>query len=528
MNQAMRSPRKLSAALVLLAALLAAVLVAGCGGGSSSGGGGEDPARLAPTDAPVYVEANLAPDSEEADNLNELADTVVGIDDIGEFITDELEKSALGEGEKFNYEEEVEPWLGEKAGLYFSEIEGGDLSGLGAAVETTDAGEAEEFIEKRIEEGDEGPDEEEFEGHKFWISDSEGTAIGIVGEDLVIGETKTQFEEMVKASEAEGLSEAPKFTKAIEAAGETGVGRVYVDIGGLIKAEGSRIPPETEAFFSITGIEPSEATAVVSAVPHSEALEIDVSTDATNAVQSGDASALLESLPATAVAGLASPEVGKSLGESFEELDKKGVPGQIEPGELGPGLKSAGIDIESLAESLGDVAAFAEGSSAANIGGALEIETKNASEAQNTVSNLGLLLRATRTPGVTPLSGNLTGFQVSTPELGEQPLIVGTSGEKIVIAYGSKAAAQALRSQSKTLGSTADFEAAKSGLGSTPISLFVDGGPTLKLVKGILSPEEAAEFSGAEPYVEKISYIGAGSETKGDATNAKIIIGLHK
>ena len=46
-----------------------------------------------------------------------------------------------------------------------------------------------------------------------------------------------------------------------------------------------------------------------------------------------------------------------------------------------------------------------------------------------------------------------------------------------MIAYGPKAAAQALRSNAKTLGTTADFEAAKGALGSTPMSAFVDGGP---------------------------------------------------
>ena len=46
------------------------------------------------------------------------------------------------------------------------------------------------------------------------------------------------------------------------------------------------------------------------------------------------------------------------------------------------------------------------------------IETKNASEAKNTVSNLGLLLRAAGTPGVTAISGELTGFSVRSAELG--------------------------------------------------------------------------------------------------------------
>lgn len=165
----------------------------------------------------------------------------------------------------------------------------------------------------------------------------------------------------------------------------------------------------------------------------------------------------------------------------------------------------------------------------ASLGGAVEVETSNATEAKNTVANIGLLLRATQTKGVTAIGGNLAGFSIHSPKLGSKPLIVGASGEKIVIAYGPKAAAQALRSGAKTLGSTADYEAAKGVLGSTPMSAFVAGGPALKLADATISmfgSEE--EFDKAKPYLQKIDYIGVGSEVKGAATTARVIVGLSK
>ena len=527
----MRAAKKLSIALVLpLLALAGAAFVAGCGGGSSSGGGG-DPATLAPGDAPVFVEANLAPDSGESEDLNKLVDTVVGIEDVGQFITEELEKAALGEGEKFNFEEEVEPWLGEKVGIALNEFDGNDFTGATLALEITDTGEAEAFVEKRTQEGDEKAEEGEVEGDKYYVTEDGESVIGVIGDYFAVAETKALYEAMVKLDKEGkgGLDESTKFTDAMDATEGEGLAHVYVDIGGLIEKAGSQIPPETETVFDLTGIEPRDATAVASMVPHAEEIELDLSTNVTKAgTQVGDASALLESLPATAVAGFASPEFGKSFGESINELDKQGIPGQIPPGQLKSGLASAGINLEAIAESFGDLGGFVEGSSASNIGGALLVETKSADEARNTVSNIGLLLRSAGTPGVTALSGNLTGFSVRSAELGKQPLVVGASGEKLVIAYGTKAAAQALRSQSKTLGTTPDFEAAKSALGSTPIALFVDGGPGLKLAKAMLSPEEAAEFAPAEPYVEKFSYLASGTESDGSTTTAKVIIGVSK
>jgi hypothetical protein len=514
--------------LIAIAAVLAlALAVAGCGGGS--GGGGGEPAGLVPKKAPVYLEANLNPDGETSEALNEVAQTVLGIDNVGEFVAEELEGAALGEGEKLNFEEEIEPWLGEKAGLYLDGYDGNDFHGVGMALETTNSGEAEEFIEERVEKNDEGAEGGEFEGNKYYEEPDEESVLGMVGDYIAFAETKGDFEEMVEAFEGEGLNESPKFKEAMDSAPDDGIGTVYVDIGGLIEETQSVLPAETEAFFELVQIEPKKATAVATVIPHSDQLEVDLSTNIGKSVTgTGDASAALEALPATAVLGFASSEFGQSFAEGLEAFSEKGVPGQIEPGELGAAFDAMGIDLETLGQSFGDLAGFLEGSSEGSLGGAVVVETKKADEARNMVSNIGLLLRATQTPGVTAISGNVTGFSVRVPSLGPKPLIVGAAGDKIVIAYGPKAAAQALRSQAKTLGTTPGFEAGKSALGSTPMSAFVDGGPMLKLVDALLSPDEQAKLDEAKPYLQKIDYLAIGSEAEGKSTTAKVIVGLTK
>jgi hypothetical protein len=523
-------PKKTGRKLLLLcagAAIAAAFLVAGCGGGS--GGGGGEPAGLMPKQAPVYLEANLKPDGKTSEALNEVAQTVFGIDNVGEFVAEELEKAALGEGEKLDFEGEIEPWLGEKVGMYLAGYDGNEFHGVGMALETTDSGEAEEFIEERVEKNDEGAEPGEFEGHKFYEESDEEAVIGMIGDYIVFGETKGDFEEMVEAFEGEGLNEAPQFKEAMERAPDEGIGHVYVDIGGLIQETKSVLPPETEAFFELVQIEPRKATAVATVIPHSEQVEIDVSSTLGKGVTgTGDATAALEALPASAVVGFASSEFGQSFGEGLEAFSEKGVPGQLKPGELGAAFKAMGLDPETLGQSFGDLAGFVEGTGESNLGGALVVETKDATEAKNMVANIGVLLRATGTPGVTAIKGEVSGFSVRVPELGRNPLIVGAAGEKIVIAYGPKAAAQALRPEAKTLGSTPGFEAAKSALGSTPMSAFAEGGPMLRLVEALLSPEELAEIEGARPYLQKIDYIGVGSEAEGKTTTAKVIVGLTK
>jgi hypothetical protein len=354
--------------------------------------------------------------------------------------------------------------------------------------------------------------------------------VGFIGDFLVYGETKGDFEEMVTLSEGdEALNESEKFQTAMEAAPGEGVGTLYVDIGGALEQAEAQISAEDQTAFDVLGIEPRKATLVATLVPHAEQVEVDFSTNLAKAsAVSGDASALLESLPATAVAGFAAPEFGKAVGEQIDQLDENGIPGQIEPGEFKAALESIGINLDSVAASLGDVGVFVEGSSKASLGGAAVIETDNPNEAGNTVSNLGLLLRASGTEGVTAIHGEMSGFSIRSADLGSQPLIVGATGEKIVIAYGPKAAARALKANSKTLGTTADFEAAKATLGSTPISAFISGGPAVQLLDATLNPDARAKFDTARPYLDKITYVAVGSEAKGEATAAKMIIGVQK
>jgi len=514
---------------LLSVSIVAALVVAGCGGSSDSGGG--EPASLTPADVPFFFEADLSPGAKTSEELDQLADTVLGIEDVSGYIAEKLDEAVpLDNGTKFDYEQEVEPWVGETAGLYLQGYDGDDFHGGGIALELSNTGEAEEFLETNNQESDEPAETEEFEGDTFYVNSNDDSVVGFIGDFLVYGETKGDFEEMVKLSEGdEALNESEKFQTAMEAAPGEGVGTLYVDIGGALKQAEAQISAEDQAGFDVLGIEPRKATLVATLVPHSEQVEVDFSTNLSKASSvSGDASALLESLPSTAVAGFATPEFGKAFGEQIDTLSEDGIAGQIEPGELKPALESIGINLDAIAASLGGVAVFVEGSSKASLGGAAVVETTDPTEARNTVANLGLLLRATGTEGVTAIHGEVSGFSVRSEDLGSQPLIVGSAGEKIVIAYGPKAAARALKANAKTLGSTADFEAAKATLGSTPISAFVSGGPAIQLLDATLNPDARAKFDSARPYLDKITYVAVGSEAKGEATTAKMIIGVQK
>jgi hypothetical protein len=514
--------------MVAAATALIALAAAGCGG--SSDGSGADPATLTPPKAPVYIQVAVQPEGELKANVESLAKSIGGIDDLGATIVSELEDSASSSGEEFDYATEVQPWLGEEGGLSFQNYDGDDFTGYGFAVQSTDTDATQNFIDDQAGSGDEPVEDASYEGVDFKVEEDEGTAIGVIGDFIAVTEDEATFKQMVDASEGESLADGEDFASTFDAAPSGSFADVFVDIGALIDQAGGKIDANEQQFFDSAGIDPENATATASLIPGADQVEIDVSSNVSgDNPPSGDASELLGSLPADSFAAIASSDFGNRLGEAIDELDAKGVPGEVPPHEFKSGLKKAGIDVEKIAASVGDLGVFATGNSESSLGGAAVLTTKDANEATNTVANIALLLRATQTPGITVLSGNLSGFSIRSADLGPKPLVIAAKGEKIAIAYGLPAATQALASSSgSTLADDPTYKEAVSSLGGTPISGFVDGPAALTLASALVPADEQEGFLEAKPYLEKIDYLAIGSGSDGELATAKLIAGIGK
>jgi hypothetical protein len=523
-------PRSVKLRLVpfLLLAALAALFAAGCG--SDGGGSGDtDPASVAPAQVPVFIDFTVRPDAETGKNIDTLAQRIAGVDNVGDLIITELENSASEDDEEFDYEKEVEPWLGEEGGLFLQEYEEEDFEGYGAAVQTSDEDAAREFVNKQVEsDQDEEVKDGSYEGVDFKVEEDE-TTIGVFDGLVVFAEDESIFKAMVDASNGENLAGDDAYTTAVGNVPDGSVANAYVDIGALVKESGDEIDDETRLFLDSVGIEPDEATAVASLVPGSDQIEIDVSTDLSGEnPPSGDASELLGSLPGTSVAAFSAAEFGKRFNEGIDQIDKQGIPGQIPPNQLKKSLKQTGIDLESIAGSIGDVGAYVTGNSESSLGGALILETDDATQAKNTVSNIGLFLRSANVPGVTVVKKDqASGFSIRDPELGRQPVVVAAKGSRIAIGYGLASTLAAFEEANKTLADLPAYKDAVSALGGTPITAFVDGPATLNLASALIPPGEE-EFEAAEQYLEKIDYIAVGSEASDGLATAKLIVGVSE
>lgn len=518
--------RRLASLVLSIAAL--ALLVAGCGSDSDSSG--SDPAALAPPTSPLYLEAALQPEGELKTNVEALAEEIAGVDDLGELIVEELESSATDSGEDFDFEKEMAPWLGEKGGMFFQKYDGEDFHGYGIAVQSTDTDATQAFIDDQTATSEDPVEDGSYEGVDFKVESDDGTTIGVIGDFLALAEDEGQFKLMVDASEGDSLAEADDFSETFAAASADSVADVFVDVGALIDQSGGTIDPDAKQFLDSAGIDANEATAVASLIPGSNQVEIDFSTDLGGEnPPSGDASALVSSLPADSVAALAMTGFGERVGEAIDEIDEEGIPGEIPAGEFKSTLKEAGIDLDKITGSISDLGVFVTGSSERDLAGAAVMTTEDAAEARNTVANVGTLLRATGTPGVTAVTGNLSGFSVRSEDLGPKPLVIAAKGERIAIAYGLPAASQALAAPSgQTLGDSATYKEAVSALGGTPITGFVDGPAALSLASMLIPADEKAEFEEAKPYLSKIDYLAIGAGSADELATAKLIAGIGK
>jgi hypothetical protein len=508
------------------AAIAAFVILAatGCGGGSSS----PDLARLAPPGSLVYIEGTVQPSGALKSNVDAIAQKIGGVDNLGNYIVSKLEEKADEEGEPFNFAKEVEPWLGTKAAVFYTAKEA-DSNNPAIAVESTDTAATQKFIESQVKSSHHPYRKATYHGVEYEFGGREPSAVGVVGDSLLMTGTESTFHEAVDASKGDSLAGDERFTDAFSEATDGSLADAYVDIGGLIRRSKKGMTPQAQTFFDSVNINPTEATAVASLIPGTNQVELDVSSNiGAGGTPAETAPDLLGSLPENSFAALATSNFGDRLMEGIDKLDESGIAGKVPPHRLKSGLKEAGIDLEAIVGSLGDAAVFATGSNRASLGGAAVFTTDNPTRASNTVSNIGLLLRTAHTPGVTALGGNATGFTIRSAELGRKPLVIAASEDRIAVAYGTPAALAALESQpASSLSESPDYKAAASSLGDTPIVGFVDGPASLQLAEALV-PSSDTGFQEAVPYLQNIRFIAIGSSSSGETTKLKLVAGLTK
>ncbi len=513
-------------ALIVALAAAAALGISACGAGGGSGLADDDPATLAPADAPFYLQATLRPEGKAKANVEGLASTVSGYDDPFErlvsYIDQDINDQPTLSGKHLSFEKDIDPWLGAKVGVF---VEGfsGDPPAAGI-VQTEDSSAARQFLDDTKKKTD---TDRTYKGVHYTVQGDDYVATGLVGDFLVIG-AEPAFKKVVDVSKgSDSLADQSAFTDALGDAPSGSVADGYLDLEKVGNAIQANDPASARGLRASLG-DTSGKSALFSLVPNADSLQLDATTDVDQSFTGGDLASLIGSFPAESFASVGLPDLGGLINRTIDQLDQAGVPG-VNRAAIEQRLSEAGISLDDVTSALGDLGVFVGGESRSSLQGAAVITTKDPSAAAKLISKI------TTITGLAQLSGSSgiqpapigTGISVSDPkELGPQPLIVTTKGDRIAIGYGKQATVQALKGGGAKLSDDPTYKEGVDALGGEGVSGYL----SLPRVFGLadrLGARRDPDYRQARPYLQHLSYLIFGGEDQGDRSSSKIVVGVR-
>ena len=402
--------------------------------------------------------------------------------------------------------------------------------GYVVVIAAKDTEKAQAAIDKGVKSDGGKVTERSYSGVDYQVDD-EGVAAGIVGDFFTVG-TEAEFKRTVKAQDGDSLAEAKRYKSAIDGLEDERIGTFYVDLKPFIEQALKSDPQaagQLEQFRSIFPIDKLE--------PLSGALLADEDRIAFDTLTRGKgvdalktfgpltgtgSTPLLGELPGDAWVALGAADVGPSVKSIFTK-----VAGAFGGAAATQQLQSQyGINLERDVFSwIGDMAVFARNTTKADIDGALVIEATNPGNMQSAFAKLVGLLQSQGGQKVTPIKvdGAELAFRTGSTDLGK-PAVIARSDDRVVVAVGEAAAAEALAPAQK-LADGELFKEAKDILDDDLEPAFLLSMPDL--VAAIESMGEAdADFAKAKPYLDAFSLIVSGGTFKDDEVRSRVAAGL--
>ena len=519
--------------LALLTAL--ALVLAACGDDDSTDVGdlGPDPATVAPADAPVYAEAVVRPEGDMLDDFNAGMGKLLGTDDAGEKIREALDEQLADD--ELSYSEDIEPWLGTRAGGFITDFDPEAEQAEGAvAIAVTDPDAAQEFVKKAGEADPENEETEATYNGVDYLTDEEGTAVGIDGDFLIVG-TEQGFKDAVDAGDGDSLADSDTASTAREDIPDNSLFSGFVDVqaavdivkrsGGLSAEELKTVDDQLAQFgdgpVSFWGTVEENTMTLAGQGPTPE--------------DASEPSDLVASFPADAWLAFASANFGEQIQNAVTQFESgfqasaddsfgSGVPKrfQIDPSE--EFRQATGLDPAKDFAWIGDVGGFIEGTSIFGLGGGLVIEATDEDAASRALDKVQAALANQRSVEVTASD---TGFRVQAQgaPIGAE---VGLDDGKVVAAGGA-ASVEDVLSPEETLADSDRFNAAREALGDdATASLFLDFAPVVSLIESSGEASTDPDYQQAKPYLDALDYFVAGSQIEGDTTTGSLVLGVKE
>jgi hypothetical protein len=513
------SARRLPALLVACVAVPAAIL-AGCGGGGGGSSTDVGPAAAVPANTPIYLDATVKPTGSAQSDAKAALSKVMNTPDPGAKIISLIEDQSKADGHPVNYQQDIAPWLGQKAAFFFTSL--GTSSQGAAVVETTNPSASLAFAQKAAGDTATDPAPVTYNGATYQTDKSTPDQVfGTVDNKFLVEGNLAAFKAAVDASKGDSLGDNSDFKDAIGGLPSNRLGTVYTVPKTFIAALGpQQFGQSSQALLEKSVGDSLNEPAAGALTASADNFELEA-TGGSTGVDTPE-SALIGDVPSQAWLSFGVGNLGDAVKRNLDQV-KDQIPNfnsvveQIQ--------STTGSSLDQLEGALGDAVIYVEGKTQATLTGALVVQTKNADLTGRLLNQLQELLKL-GSGGIKPLhlSGGGTGFQINDPSVAPRPVELAQQGDKLVIGYGANSAEQTLTPTQK-LSDAPTFQTARSQVSSLGTDLFLDF-PSIFALAESSGAKSAPGFARAKPYLDALGYLVTGSGSSGDKAEFKAVLGL--
>jgi Protein of unknown function (DUF3352) len=499
--------RKLLLTIAVLSA--AAFPVAGCGADDQAASAASE---LAPADVAFYGEATIKPEGDQKQAVEAILSKFPGGGQAGDKLKELIEKSLEKSDAGITFKDDIEPWLGDEAGFFVSNVGPTGFGATAGLIATDDEDKAQEALEKSAE----GKvSRKTYNDVEYFMDESGGDSnTAAVFDGYVVLGNEEGVKAAIDASKGDSkLSDDDTYNNSIEDASDDRLALFYVNTPEFTKAieqSAGTLPDSFRQFFK----EPFVAT--VDADDDGVVFEGNIPEElAKTFAFFGQGSDLLTQMPADSWLAFAQTDFGKLLDFYVEAF--AGVSGGRDAIEQQ--LRAAtGLDLQKdVIDWMGDFGVFVRGTSVSELDGALVVETSDEAASKRFI---GALERLARTQGqgevqIGPLSaaGAGEGFTARSADI-PKPIHVFQRSGRVVFAYGDAAGRDAVDA-SDTLGDSPDFTSVSDSLGDYDVSFYALMQPILELAESAGGGSEEG-YQEAKPYLDPITGVVGGTSGSGD------------
>ena len=236
--------RKLLLTLAVLSVM--ALVAAGCGSENEAASGASE---LVPAGALMYGEATLDPEGDQKQAIDSILAKFPGGGQAGDKLKELIEKALRESDAPVNFNDDIEPWLGDEAAFFASSVDSSsEPSAAVALVATDDEDKALETLEKSAEGELTRKNYKDVE----YLTDESDEAGAVLDGFLVLG-TEAGVKAVIDTSKGgKKLSDDENYKNALDGASEDRLGLFYLNSPQFLKsAQATMALPQPAAVRAI-------------------------------------------------------------------------------------------------------------------------------------------------------------------------------------------------------------------------------------------------------------------------------------